>query len=198
MQETQETGVRGPGGGNGNPYQYSGLERSMDRQTRRAAVHGIAKSRTRLSTASCIDRYAISVIDSFRNQRAPGTRPALAQALGMLRGTSVCLFWCILQFRNGLSIQRREPEAQRCQLTSRPRIPAWEWKTGVVETRQNTKVKAAHWASKSEHNVRRTHVTKEAPKLGAKFSHRWGGRAVSKQEARSHTNHYLPQRLTSH
>lgn len=126
------------------------------------------------------------VINSFRDQRAPGTRPALAQALGMLRGTSVYLFWCILQFCNGLSVQRREAEAQRCQLTSRPRIPAWEWKTAVVETRQNTNMKAAHWATKSEHNVRRTLVTKEAPKLGAKFTHRdprWGGGALSKREA---------------
>ena len=133
------------------------------------------------------------VINSFRNQSTRGTCPALAQALGMLRGTAVYLFWCLLQFRNDLSIQRREAEAQRCQCTSRPRIPAWEWKAGVAEwkagvvgTRQKTKVKAAHWATKSEHNVRRTHGTKEASRLGTKFAHRdprWGGRALSKQEA---------------
>ena len=126
------------------------------------------------------------VVNSFRNQSIRGTCPALAQALGMLRGTAVYLFWCLLQFHNGLSIQRREAEAQRCQCTSRWRIPAWEWKAGVAETRQKTKVKAAHWATKSEHNVRRTQVTKEAPRLGAKFAHkdaRWGGRALSKQEA---------------
>ena len=33
-----------PGGGNGYPLQYSGLENSMD-----CTVHGVAKSRTQLS-----------------------------------------------------------------------------------------------------------------------------------------------------
>ena len=36
-----------PGGGNGNPLQYSCLEKSMDRG---ATVHGAARSRTRLSS----------------------------------------------------------------------------------------------------------------------------------------------------
>ena len=34
---------------NGYPLQYSGLENSMDGVAWRAAVHGVAKSRTRLS-----------------------------------------------------------------------------------------------------------------------------------------------------
>ena len=38
-----------PGGGNGNPLQYSCLENPMDRGVWRATVHGAAKSRTRLS-----------------------------------------------------------------------------------------------------------------------------------------------------
>ena len=40
---------RSPGEGNGNPLQYSCLENPMDRGAWWAAVHGIAKSRTRLS-----------------------------------------------------------------------------------------------------------------------------------------------------
>ena len=39
---------RSPGEGNGNPLQYSCLEDSMDRGAWGAAVHGVAKSRTRL------------------------------------------------------------------------------------------------------------------------------------------------------
>ena len=35
--------------GNGTPLQYSGLENPMDRGAWWAAVHGVAKSRTRLS-----------------------------------------------------------------------------------------------------------------------------------------------------
>ena len=37
------------GEGNGNPLQYSCLENPMDRGTWWATVHGVAKSRTRLS-----------------------------------------------------------------------------------------------------------------------------------------------------
>ena len=40
---------RSPGEGNGNLLQYSSLENPMDRGVWRAAVHGVAKSQTRLS-----------------------------------------------------------------------------------------------------------------------------------------------------
>ena len=40
---------RSPAGGNGNPLQYSCLENSMDRGAWQGTVHGVAKSRTRLS-----------------------------------------------------------------------------------------------------------------------------------------------------
>ena len=35
---------RSPGGGNGNPLQYSCLENSMDREAWKATVHVVAKS----------------------------------------------------------------------------------------------------------------------------------------------------------
>ena len=37
---------RSPGEGNGNPFQYSCLENSMDRGTLQARVHGVSKSWT--------------------------------------------------------------------------------------------------------------------------------------------------------
>ena len=55
MQETQETQVRSLGredplgGGHGNPLQYPCLENPMDGGAWWAAVHGVTKSRTRLS-----------------------------------------------------------------------------------------------------------------------------------------------------
>ena len=55
MLETQETGVHflgwedSPGGGHGNPLQYSCLEDPVDRGAWRATVHRTAKSPTRLS-----------------------------------------------------------------------------------------------------------------------------------------------------
>ena len=43
---------RSPGEGNGNPLQSSGLETPLDRGASRAAVHGVAKSRTQLKWLS--------------------------------------------------------------------------------------------------------------------------------------------------
>jgi len=37
---------RSPGGGHGNPLQYSCLENPHDRGAQQATVHGVAKSRT--------------------------------------------------------------------------------------------------------------------------------------------------------
>ena len=40
---------RSPGGGNGNPLQYSCQDNPMDREAWQATVFGVRKSRTRLS-----------------------------------------------------------------------------------------------------------------------------------------------------
>ena len=50
MRETRGSNPgRSPGEGNGNPLQYSCLENFMDGGAWWATVHGVAKSRTRLS-----------------------------------------------------------------------------------------------------------------------------------------------------
>ena len=49
-----------PGGGRGNPFQYSCLESPMDREAWQAAVHAVAKHQTwlnRLSTHACMNNY---------------------------------------------------------------------------------------------------------------------------------------------
>ena len=43
---------RSPGGGHGNPLQYSCLEHPMDRGAWQAVVHGVAKNLTRLKRLS--------------------------------------------------------------------------------------------------------------------------------------------------
>jgi len=40
---------RSPGGGNGNPLQYSSLNNTMNRRAWQAIVHGVTKSQTQLS-----------------------------------------------------------------------------------------------------------------------------------------------------
>ena len=65
---------RSPGGGHGNPPQYSCLENPMDRGAWWATVHGVAKSRTRLERPSthapvCLSFHlfkGICVVSSFR------------------------------------------------------------------------------------------------------------------------------------
>ena len=44
------------GEANGNPLRYSCLEKPMDRGAWRAAVHGVAKSQTRLNTYTLVSR----------------------------------------------------------------------------------------------------------------------------------------------
>ena len=51
--DTRDTGLipglgRPPGGGNGNPLQYSSLENPMDRGAWRGTVHSVAQSQTQL------------------------------------------------------------------------------------------------------------------------------------------------------
>jgi len=48
---------RSPGGGHGNPLQYSYVENSMDRGAWRATVHGVAKNWTQLK---CFSTHANS------------------------------------------------------------------------------------------------------------------------------------------
>jgi len=57
MQDVRDAGStpgsgRSPGGGHGNPLQYSCLENPMDRGAWRATVYGITKSQTRLKQLS--------------------------------------------------------------------------------------------------------------------------------------------------
>ena len=43
-----------PGGGHGNPFQYSYLENLMDGGAWQAIVHGVAQSQTRLNNLACM------------------------------------------------------------------------------------------------------------------------------------------------
>ena len=55
---------RSPGEGNGNPLQYSCLENPMDGGAWWATVHGVTKSRTRLSDFTSLHFTVVTRIDS--------------------------------------------------------------------------------------------------------------------------------------
>ena len=54
---------RAPGGGNGNPLQYSCLENPMDRGAWRATVHGVAKSWIQLKQLSTAQHSFAKYLD---------------------------------------------------------------------------------------------------------------------------------------
>jgi len=56
---------RFPGGGNGNPLQYSCLENSMDRGAWWATVHSMAKSQTWLKKLSKLMKWVQNSIKPF-------------------------------------------------------------------------------------------------------------------------------------
>ena len=58
LRDTKDIGLipgsgRSPGGGNGNPPQYSCLGNPTDRRAWQATVHGVAKNQTQLSILAC-------------------------------------------------------------------------------------------------------------------------------------------------
>ena len=77
MQETrrrrQEFGPglgRSPWGENGSPLQHSCLKNSMDRGAEVATVHGVTKSRTRLSVWACVlFKLPLFIISSVTQSR---------------------------------------------------------------------------------------------------------------------------------
>ena len=75
---------RSPGGGHGDPLQYSSLENPVDRRAWWAAVHGVAESRTRLkrlSSNSSAVQTEVSIRTGGCGQQnsnlAPGFLPSL-------------------------------------------------------------------------------------------------------------------------
>ena len=68
---------RSPGGGHGNPLQYSCLENPVDRGAWWATVHGVAQSQTRLSLHTAHD--------GVRVQPRPGQMIYLQLSLGLGR-----------------------------------------------------------------------------------------------------------------
>ena len=77
MQKIQETWVRSLGWEdpleeeNGYTLQYSCPEKPMDRGAWRATVHGVAKSRTRLSDQVCAAENTPPVLPKWRRDSAP-------------------------------------------------------------------------------------------------------------------------------
>ena len=140
---------RSPGGGHGNPLQYSCLENPMDRGAWRAAVHRVTKSRTGLSGHSmqcCVSIATVyPKISSSLWQNTPytlGSRsplspsPNLAQALAMQ--STLCLCGCPLWklLIRGVKMQKSVKEGSLHMGPCRGRSPSRQpcvtsGKTGV-------------------------------------------------------------------
>ena len=84
---------RSPGGGHGNPLQYSCLENLMDRGAWQVIVHSVTKSRTRLKWlsmhaqwASCLEPVALNTFSIFGEIAA-----AWVLALNSMTGKRIAL-----------------------------------------------------------------------------------------------------------
>ena len=74
---------RSPGEGNGNPLQYSCLENSMDGEAWWATVHGVTKSRTRLSDFTFFHFHCSSMAQWVKNlPERQETQEMWVQSLG--------------------------------------------------------------------------------------------------------------------
>ena len=62
---------RSPGGGHGNPLQYSCLENPMDRGVWQVLAHRVAKSRTRLKRLSTHAQHNLYLVIIFYCQSPP-------------------------------------------------------------------------------------------------------------------------------
>ena len=82
---------RSPGGGNGNPPQYSCLENPMDREAWWATVHGVGRSQIRLSDFTFPFHFhalekAVATYSSILAWRIPRTDdPGKLQSMGLQR-----------------------------------------------------------------------------------------------------------------
>ena len=65
---------RSPGGGNGNPRQYTCLENSMDRGAWWDTDHGVTKSRTQLSNRAQYPRESRTVGSSTEERAVLGVQ----------------------------------------------------------------------------------------------------------------------------
>ena len=78
---------RSPGGGHGNPLQSSCLENPMDRGAWRAAVHGVAKSQTRLIRHR-VATWTLWIATAGRRYAIGGQVPAMRTNLQRTRQPS--------------------------------------------------------------------------------------------------------------
>ena len=82
---------RSPGGGNGNPFQYSCLENSMDRGTWWATVHGVAQSQTWFSTFWFSSVQSLSLVQLFTTPwtAASQTFPSITNSQSLIKLMSI-------------------------------------------------------------------------------------------------------------
>ena len=73
-------------GGNGNPLQYSCLEDSMDGGALQAIVHGVAKSRTRLSNFNVIVNVGILVCKDVHYHKIN-----INNSFGIFQTSTICI-----------------------------------------------------------------------------------------------------------
>ena len=97
---------RYPGGGHGNPLQYSCLENPMDREAWHATVHRVTKSQTRLKWLSThvqpiILQFSCSVMsDSLQSHGLQHARPPYPSTPGVYTNSCPLSWWCYYTWKH--------------------------------------------------------------------------------------------------
>ena len=81
---------RSPGGGHGNPLQYSCLENPMDREAQQAAAPRVTKSQTRLKELACMHTNSgiRKGTGCYRNTKEKSRKSGNSNSWGDLEGIS--------------------------------------------------------------------------------------------------------------
>ena len=108
---------RSPGGGNGNPVQYSCLENPTDRGAWRTTVYRVTKSRTRLNDLHCLTCSQI-----------------LTNKLCDLVSKSTCLSLSFHIYKTGSSERWVSPSWRRSVLGVHWKDWCWSWNSNTLAT----------------------------------------------------------------
>ena len=118
-----------PGEGNGTPLQYSCLENPMDGGTWWAAVHGVAKSQTRLSNFTFTFHFhalekAMATHSSVLAWRIPGTGAWRAAVYGVAESLTQ-----LKRLSRSSSSSRKRPSVISCWTASQLLGNSAPWRT---------------------------------------------------------------------
>ena len=153
-----------PGGGYGNPLQYSCLENPMDRGAWKAIVHAVTESQTWLKWLGTHKYFKIQFIftkNVSRSTNFPNTKKnnfiytekkQLHCCWNILLPSSKPPLSQLTLLDSSSSISILSPEKSKCKKQRKPHVKTAQWKTQkrLMQTEDSKKTKRILWSLKKE------------------------------------------------